>query len=91
MLIPTTFESFRVYSLDTNARLKEALQLCDDVRRERVPQAVLELIVEELTWSFGKDSAAKDLAEQEIASLSKIMKSKGFSIEAMASHIRLIL
>jgi len=91
MLIPTTFESFRVYSLDTNARLKEALQLCDDVRRERVPQAVLEPIVEELTWSFGKDSAAKDLAEKEIASLSKIMKSKGFSIEAMVSHIRLIL
>lgn len=91
MLTANTFESFRVYSLDTNARLKEALQLCDDVKRQRVPQAALEPIVEELNWSFGKDSAAKELADREIESLSKNLKGKGFSVELMASHIRLIL
>ncbi|MEC5325730.1 hypothetical protein [Aurantimonas sp. A3-2-R12] len=91
MLTATTFESFRVYSLDTTARLKEALQLCDDIRRQRVPQAALEPIVEELVWSFGKDSAAKELAEPEIESLMRIMKEKRFSIESIASHIQLIL
>lgn len=91
MLTASTFESFRVYSLDTNARLKEALELCEDIRRQRIPQAVLEPIVEELNWSFEKDSAVKALAAQEILSLSKVIKAKGFPVEAMASHIRLIL
>lgn len=92
MLTATTFESFRVYSLDTNARLREALQLCEDVRRLRVPRAVLEPVVEELNWSFGKDSAAKALASAEIESMTKVLRDKnGFAIDDMASHIRLIL
>jgi hypothetical protein len=92
MLTAATFESFRVYSLDTNARLKEALQLCEDVRRQRVPRAVLKPIFEELDWSFGKDSASSALASAEIASFVKILTDRNdFSIESTVSHIKLIL
>lgn len=91
MLTASTFESFRVYSLDTNARLKEALELCDDVRRQRVPRAVLEPIAEELNWSFGKDSASRALAATEVDSLLKILRGNSFPIEAIVSHIKLIL
>ena len=48
MLNTRIFESFRVYSLDTVARLDEALGLADDVRNSRVPPAALIPIIEEL-------------------------------------------
>lgn len=91
MLNPTTFESFRVYSLDTIARLTEALNLIDDVRRQRVPRAVLEPIAEELEWSFNKDAAALALAEPEIKSLIRILSAKSsFSLDDFSSHLKLI-
>jgi hypothetical protein len=52
MLTPTTFESFRVFSLDTNARLREALQFADDVRRGRIPQAALKPVIEDSNGRF---------------------------------------
>lgn len=90
MLSPTTFESFRVYSLDTNARLDEALLLAEDVRRERVPRATLDPIVEELKWSVTKDSAAIKLAEREIESLTRTVSDKNTTLDAFSSHIRFI-
>ncbi|WP_292242340.1 hypothetical protein [Mesorhizobium sp.] len=70
MLTPTTFESFRVYSLDTTARVDEALDLIADVEDQRVPHAVLDPVIEEMKWSFAKDPAAPSLAADEIESLS---------------------
>jgi hypothetical protein len=91
MLNPSTFESFRVYSLDTTARLHEALELIDDVRRSRIPPAVLIPVAEELEWSFSKDSAARSLAVNEIESLFKNIKDrKNLNIDGFLSHIKLI-
>ncbi|WP_292473580.1 hypothetical protein [Mesorhizobium sp.] len=69
MLTPTTFESFRVYSLDTIARVDEALELIADVQDQRVVRPVLDPVIEEMKWSFAKDPAARSLAADEIDSL----------------------
>tara|TARA_R110000868_G_scaffold124399_6_gene328910 strand:+ start:1109 stop:2830 length:1722 start_codon:yes stop_codon:yes gene_type:complete len=91
MLNPQTFESFRVYSLDTSARLKEALELIDDVKRGRVPVATLQPVAEELSWSLSKDTAAKNLVPAEISSLLKVMKNKNnLDVEAFSAHIKLM-
>ncbi|WP_423378895.1 hypothetical protein [Burkholderia sp. LMG 32019] len=91
MLTATTFESFRVYSLDTVARLREALVLVEDVKRGRVPSVALTPVIEELQWSFGKDTAAKEFASDEISSLDKLVKDKkSFSVESFESHVRLM-
>lgn len=90
MLTSTTFESFRVYSLDTKARLQEALQICSDVQRQRIPHPTLEPIAEELIWSLGKDPAAKFIADKEIYSVCQLLKTKGFSIGSAVAHFRLI-
>ena len=92
MLTPTTFESFRVFSLDTNARLREALQLADDVRRSRIPQAALKPVIEELEWSFSKDSACRVLAPAETDSLLSVVNCKtGLSLDALRSHLNLLI
>ncbi|WP_334052358.1 hypothetical protein [Burkholderia cepacia] len=91
MLSAITFESFRVYSLDTTARLEEALLLIGDVRRGRIPQISLAPVIEELEWSFNKDSAAKSSATDEIASLLKIVKDKKtFSLDFLEAHLKLV-
>jgi hypothetical protein len=89
MLTPTTFESFRVYSLDTIARVYEALELIADVQDQRVVRAVLDPVVEEVRWSFAKDPAAKSLAADEIESLMSLL-STSFSLDDLASHLWLI-
>ncbi|NSZ06212.1 hypothetical protein G6M14_07555 [Agrobacterium tumefaciens] len=89
MLTPTTFESFRVYSLDTTSRIFEALELLHDVRQERIPRQVLEPIIEELKWSLKKDPAARNLAGGEIESLLNLLGTS-FSLEDFTSHLRLI-
>ena len=89
MLTPTTFESFRVYSLDTTARIEEALELIHDVRHERVPRPVLDPIIEEMKWSFNKDPAARSLAGDEIDSLMALLGTS-FSLDDLTSHLLLI-
>jgi hypothetical protein len=45
MLNPATFESFRVYSLDTIARLDEAIQHIWDVEKDRIPKDALKPVM----------------------------------------------
>ncbi|MET3577939.1 hypothetical protein ABID19_000956 [Mesorhizobium robiniae] len=89
MLTPTTFESFRVYSLDTTARVDEALDLIADVEDQRVPRAVLDPVIEEMKWSFAKDPAVRSLAADEIESLITLLGTS-FSLDDFASHLWLI-
>lgn len=93
MLTPSTFESFRVYTLDTVARIQEALLLAEDVRRGKIPIQTLNPIVEELQWSFDKDLVAQELARAEIASLLAILKStkNNLPLDMLTSHLKLIL
>ncbi|WP_156465019.1 hypothetical protein [Mesorhizobium sp. Root552] len=91
MLTLNTFESFRVYSLDTIARLGEALELVDEVKRGRIPPATLTPIYNELAWSFSKDEAAKLLAADEIEALLLILRQpNSVRMGDFASRIKLI-
>ncbi|MGO7776099.1 hypothetical protein ACC741_25880 [Rhizobium johnstonii] len=89
MLTPTTFESFRVYSLDTVARIYEAIELIADVQDQRVVRVVLDPVIEEMRWSFAKDPAAQSLAADEIESLVALLGTS-FSLDDFASHLWLI-
>ncbi len=86
MLTPTTFDSFRVFSLDTLARLREANQLIRDVKRGRVPRATLDPIFLELMWSFEKDAAASSLIQPEASFLVRITRDKSCRIDEVSSH-----
>ncbi|TWB70803.1 hypothetical protein FBZ87_107187 [Nitrospirillum amazonense] len=66
MLSPQTFESFRALSLDTLARLDEAVAVVEDVRLNRVPRPALEPIWGELVWSLTDDPIAESLAGSHI-------------------------
>lgn len=92
MLSPSTFESFRVYSLDTIARLIEALHLVEDVKRGRIPHVTLKPLYDELAWSFDKDAAARTLAASECQSLMGVLKEGNTSkYSDLSSHIKLVL
>jgi hypothetical protein len=89
MLGELTFESFRVYSLDTLSRLNEALALINDFQRSRIPRDALTPVFDEMLWSFDKDPIAKKLAEPEVAILAGLVKESG-SLPDIAANIRLI-
>src|SRR5690349_15379660 len=60
-----SFEGFRAYSLDTSARLDEAIVLGEDVLAKRVPATVLDVVFKELAWSISSDGAARAIAPRE--------------------------
>lgn len=91
MLNPKAFESYRVYSLDTTARLDEALELCEDVKLSRIPAATLVPIFGELDWSLKNDPAALALAPPEIESLFEVIKNKNnVSLNDFGFHLVLL-
>ncbi|MGN6284665.1 MAG: hypothetical protein ACTHM2_05900 [Afipia sp.] len=89
MLTPSSFESFRVYSLDSIARLREALRAIRDVKLDRVPRQTLNPILEEIIWSLDKDPVVKQLAAHEIDALHRTSKPNA-SLDTLAANIRLI-
>jgi hypothetical protein len=74
MLATYSFESFRVHSLDTLARLDEALVVIADVSAQRLPLAALEPILQELIWSLQKDPVAQTIASEVVTEISDKFK-----------------
>ncbi|TWI60483.1 hypothetical protein IQ16_07603 [Bradyrhizobium huanghuaihaiense] len=90
MLGEYSFESFRVYALDTLSRLSEALTLLDDVQRDRVPRETLEPVVEEVLWSLGRDPVAKSTVGLELVSLQELTKQPKFLLTDLVATVQLI-
>ena len=90
MLREDSFESFRVYSLDTLSRLSETLTLIEDVQRDRVPRETLGPVIDEVLWSLGKDPVAKSTAELELASLHELTKNSKYLLTDLAANVQLI-
>ena len=88
MLTATTFESFRVYSLDTVSRLDEALSLIGDIQSERLPKVALEPVLAELHWSLSKDRVAQEAATLEIDAFSALTPAS--PLEDVRAHIFLL-
>src|SRR5690242_8352746 len=91
MLSPTTFESFRVYSLGTAARLHEALRLIHDVQRDRIPRDALSPIFLELCWSLAKDPVVKLRVQSEIQILRERIADSKTSLANIDANIKLII
>jgi hypothetical protein len=74
MLTDRTFESFRAYSLDSIARLDEAISVGEDIQRGRLPNPAIEPVYAELAWSLGRDPIAKEVAGAEISLFTELAK-----------------
>lgn len=90
MLREHSFESFRVYSLDTLSRLTEALTFINDVQRDRVPREALTPVIDEVLWSLGKDPIARSSAEAEVASLHELTKQPKYLLTDLVANIELL-
>jgi hypothetical protein len=88
MLTATTFESFRVYSLDTASRLEEALSLIGDIQSERLPKVAFEPVLAELHWSLNQDRVAQEAAPLEIDAFSTLTLAS--PLEDIRAHIFLL-
>jgi hypothetical protein len=74
MLSADSFESFRVHSLDTLARLTEALGVLEDISRQRLPLVAIDPVISELIWSLRRDPVANVIASNEIAAFMETNK-----------------
>lgn len=83
MLTPTSYESFRVSTLDLKSRLIELIVLTRDVSQERVPPVSLEPALKELKTSLSHDIVAEELLSNEI----ELFKSKWPADIKLGAHI----
>jgi len=90
MLTPSTFESFRVFSLGTLARIDEAMELTEDVQRDRIPRVALEPPLSELMWSLTKDPVVESLLGPERSAFSELVKRKDYELSELRAHLNLI-
>jgi hypothetical protein len=89
MLTPHTFSSFRVYSLDTLARLKEAGRLIADIERGQISELALKPLLAELCWSLDKDPVAKAISEREVIAFQE--KTRGtYQLSEINSYLVLL-
>jgi hypothetical protein len=59
MLSQDSHESFRAYSLDTLARVREAIHLYGELKKGRIPDKATHAAVEEVWWSINQDPVIK--------------------------------
>jgi hypothetical protein len=90
MLASFSFESFRVLSLDTTARLREAVTLVSDVKQGRIPKAAIDPVIAELNWSLQKDPVAKHFAQLEIDDFSRFAKITNPSWDNLTARLLLL-
>jgi hypothetical protein len=91
LLSEQIFESFRAYSLDTLARLREVDSLSEDVRLSRVKPAAMDAVLEELIWSLSGDAAIRIIAPEEQELLINYCKAPGWTTETLQRLVRMLL
>lgn len=84
------FEGFRAYSLDTVARLYEALALGNDIKQGKVPRPTFKSIEDELIWSLKGDDVLQAIAPMEADLLQDKIK-KTSDIEELCFLIEMIV
>lgn len=90
----SSFESFRVMSLDTPSRLSEAQKLLSDIGAGALPKAAFEPVAKELRWSIEIDPAIHHKRHDEIRLLGEYLKSlqstDKMDVELLSRHIALV-
>lgn len=87
MLSSGSFESFRALSLDILARLKEAINVIDDVQEDRVPSIALEPVLKELIWSIESDTAIKTICPDEAKVVCEALSSQKINVRSLRQHV----
>jgi hypothetical protein len=91
MLSPTSYESYRAYTLCTISRLREALAVIDDVKNGRVNPAALQPVVAELAWSLTRDPIVSKSCAAELGSFSRLTNGNQYPLDELKAHIVLLL
>lgn len=87
MLNSATFESFRVYTLGTIARLNEAIEIIGDISVDRLPRQAIEPIIDELLWSLAQDPVTTTLVGNKIEILKATIKPQNYSLISVKSQL----
>ncbi|WGM46822.1 hypothetical protein KOAAANKH_01696 [Brevundimonas sp. NIBR10] len=87
-----TFESFRMMTLDTPARLGEAIALLRDIESGQLPRATFGPVKDELAWSIEFDPAINHKVHDEpsmlLRSLRSIQSLEKFDIRRLSTQIQ---
>ena len=90
MLSPDTFESFRAMSLDSLARIDEALLAINDVLLNRIPKATLAPVFAELAWSLRRDPVATKQHRDELQIIVKNLEASERPLSDKVLHLNLL-
>lgn len=66
MLDQSSYESFRVPTLNLVSRSAELIKLCEQVEAQKIPPRALQAPFEEFVWSLGADPVAKQIISDEV-------------------------
>lgn len=89
-----SFESFRIMSLDTPARLSEAQSLLDDLIVGRLPKAAFEPVRKELIWSLENDPSIdhqkQDQVSALVTSLRAVQSPEKLDVISTKHHVQMV-
>lgn len=71
MLTASTYESFRVSTLDIKSRIREMRSVLADIKQERIPIISIEPCLNELYYTISSDPIAEKIVGREIEMLMK--------------------
>jgi hypothetical protein len=91
MLLPTTFESFRVLSLDTVTRLRETLNVIVDILQDRIPPTAGDAFYDELKWSLEVDPVIPKIEPEISKIICQMIGGKGRSANALMPYVNSLL
>lgn len=90
MLTPTTFESFRAFSLDTITRIDEAVSLIAEIQTDKIPRVAIDPVIAELNWSLEQDPIAQQFAGAEISVMGDTTRSGQYTPAELSAQLVLI-
>jgi hypothetical protein len=81
---------FRAYSLDTMARLTEAISVIEDVEAGRLPRQALDPVLREVEWSLDKDPVASHICGDQIQTLRDTIENTKCQLPELRAHLILV-
>ncbi|MGB3806312.1 MAG: hypothetical protein WA936_03855 [Erythrobacter sp.] len=87
MLDQSSYESFRVPTLNVVSRSYELITLCEQVRNEKIPPRALQAPLDEFVWSLDADPVAKGIIPQEVMHFPQAIKAMNVQNPADVQHI----
>ena len=83
-----SWDSYRVYALDSVSRLREAIIVCEDIQRNRIPKIALKPVLEELIWSLQGDPVIGQIFDFDINHFIAEIRNEGLVVRDLMRRLR---